>query len=64
MQCCRGRTTSGGRRLCDGSQHPVDAGFEPTEAKRRRSGAETGRGASKDNKKSAKIIGGGVFSAY
>lgn len=31
--------TSGGRKFCDGSQH--HAGFEPTEAKRRRSGTET-----------------------
>lgn len=36
-----GRMTSGGHQFCDGSQHPVDAGFEPTETKRRRNGAET-----------------------
>ena len=64
LQAWLGRTSSGRRRICDGSQHPVDACFEPTEAKRRRSGAETGQGARKGDKKSAKIIGGDVFSAY
>ena len=49
LQAWLGRTSSGG------------VGFATTGTKRR---AETEREARKGDKKSAKIIGGGVFSAY